>query len=334
MLTGSTIHLARSAAIYGFGDVLARLGHEPHKLVRMAGLPFACLSEAELRIPTQAMLRLLEIAAEETGMQDLGLRLAANRPDSSSGAFGVMVREQATLREMLQAMVENIWIQIEGLALSLEEHDGLATFAIEFVDPQGQPVTQAIELVAANIARSLQHVLGPYWKPEMVIFRHGKPVNLAAHLTAFRRVPFFMHDRNAIVMLSADLDQSMPQADPEAARHLAHYLQLIAGSRQQDFVSKVRQLIAAMLPQGLCRMDRLARQLNMHERTLHRRLEAEGTSFGELIVVVRIELLEAYLAPGQRSLTEISELLGFSSLSAFSRWKRGLPGQAARSLSE
>ncbi|MDE2563635.1 MAG: AraC family transcriptional regulator ligand-binding domain-containing protein [Sphingomonadales bacterium] len=334
MSSGSTIHLTRSAAIYGFGDVLARLGHEPHRLVHQAGLPYACLSEAELRIPTHAMLRLLESAAEQTGVHDLGLRIAANRPDSSSGAFGVMVRDQATLREMLQAMVQNIWIQIEGLIFALEEQDGLATFAIEFVDPQGQGVTQAVELVAANIARSLQHVLGPYWEPEMVIFRHSKPESVSAHLTAFRRVPFFMHDRNAIVMLSAHLDRSMPRADPEAAKHLAHYLQLIAGSRQQDFIGKVRQLIAALLPQGLCRMDRLARQLDIHERTLHRRLEAEGTSFGQLLLEVRTELLETYLAPGQRSLTEISELLGFSSLSAFSRWKRGLSRQPNALLSE
>lgn len=334
MTSGSSLHLARSAAIYGFGDVLARLGHDPHKLVRLAGLPYACLSEAELRIPTLGLLRLLEIAVEQTGLHDLGLRIAANRPESSSGAFGLMVREQATLREMLQAMVQNIWIQIEGLIFSLEEHDGLATFTIEFVDLHGLPVTQAIELVAANIARSVQHVLGPYWKPEMVIFRHAKPDSLALHLEIFRRIPFFMHDCNAIVMLSADLDRPMPQSDPEAAKHLAHYLQLIAGSRQQDFVGKVRQLIAAMLPQGLCRMDRLARQLDMHERTLHRRLEAEGTSFGELLLAVRMELFEAYQAPGRRSLTEISELLGFSSLSAFSRWKRSLPKTSGRAVSE
>lgn len=329
MTPAPPLYLARSAAIYGFGDVLARLGHDPHKLVRMAGLPYACLNEAELRIPTLGLLRLLELASDQSGLTDLGLRIAANRPASSSGAFGVLAREQATLREMLQAMIENIWIQIEGLTLALEEHDGLATFAVEFVDLPGQPVAQAIELVAATVARSLQLVLGPYWQPEMVIFRHAKPDNLARHLEAFRCIPFFLHDRNAIVLLSADLDTPMPQSDPEAAKHLAHYLQLIAGSRQQDFVSKVRQLIAAMLPQGMCRMDRLARQLDMHERTLHRRLEADGTSFGDLLCAVRIELLEAYQAPGRRSLTEISELLGFSSLSAFSRWKRGLPKAGA-----
>lgn len=329
MAPAPQLYLARSAAISGFADVLIRLGHDPHKLVRMAGLPYACLNEAELRVPSQGLLRLLELAAEQTGVTDLGLRIAAGRPASSSGAFGVMAREQATLREMLQAMVDNIWIQFEGLTFALEEHDGLATFAIEFVDSHGQSVRQATELVAATVARSLNLVLGPYWKPEMVIFRHARPENVAHHLEAFRCIPFFLHDRNAIVMLSADLDTPMPQSDPEAAKHLAHYLQLIAGSRQQDFIGKVRQMIAAMLPQGMCRMDRLARQLAMHERTLHRRLEAEGTSFGELLCAVRAELLEAYMAPGQRSLTEISELLGFSSLSAFSRWKRGLSQAAA-----
>jgi AraC-like DNA-binding protein len=324
MPESSTHYLARSAALHGFGEVLAGLGHDPHKLVRMAGLPPAFLTEPEFRIPTLAMLKILEIAVEQTGIEDLGLRMAANRPYSSLGAFGLLLREQATVRDMLTTMITNIWIQIEGLTFSLEEDDGLAIFTIEFDQTHGLRVQQAIELIAANVVQRLKQVLGPYWKPEMLLFRHAKPSGLARHLDSFQCVPLFSHDRNAVVLLSRDLDTPIPQADPAAAEHLARYLAMIAGSRHQDFPSKVRQLVTAMLPQGLSRMDRIARQLNMQPRTLHRRLEQEGTSFGELLTSVRTELLQAYLTSDKRSLTEISELLGFSSLSAFSRWKRGL----------
>jgi AraC-like DNA-binding protein len=60
----------------------------------------------------------------------------------------------------------------------------------------------------------------------------------------------------------------------------------------------------------------------MDRRTLHRRLVRQGTSFSELVQRERIELAQGYMDAGDRSLTEIAELLGFSCLSAFSRWKR------------
>jgi len=84
MAPAPPLYLARSAAIFGFADVLVRLGHDPHKLVRMAGLPYACLNEAELRVPSQGLLRLLELAAEQSGVTDLGLRIAAQRPAEAS----------------------------------------------------------------------------------------------------------------------------------------------------------------------------------------------------------------------------------------------------------
>lgn len=315
--------LARSAAILGFKEVVEAAGQDPIDLVQGAGLPLTCLREPELRVPTAALLRLLERTAELPGLADLGLNLAMSRPNSSLGAFGLLLREQATVRDMIRAMCANIWIQFEGLVFALEEAEGLAIFSVEFVNTRGQACRQATELTVANVMRRVQLCFGAGWRPEMVTFRHARPASLAVHSQLFGVTPLFGQDQNAIVLEVADLAAPIPSADPAAAEHLARYMAMLSVGQGPDFAAQVKRLVAAMLPRGMCRMDVIARQLGIHPRTLHRQLERQQTSFGDILNEVRAELLQTYRTDTSRSLTEISELLGFSSLSAFSRWKRG-----------
>ncbi|MFM2301387.1 MAG: hypothetical protein RLZZ84_1123 [Pseudomonadota bacterium] len=323
MPSPSSVFLARSAALAGFKEVAETAGHDPIDLVQCAGLPLTCLREPELRIPTVALLRLLETAAALPGLSDIGLNLALSRPNSSLGAFGLLLREQATVRDMIRAMCANIWVQFEGLVFALEEADDLAFFSVEFVNTRGQACRQATELSVANVMRRIQACFAPDWRPEMVTFRHPKPASLALHTRLFGVTPLFGQDQNAIVLAIADLSAPIPSADPAAAEHLARYMAMLSAGHAPAFDAQVKRLVAAMLPRGMCRMDVIARQLGIHPRTLHRQLEREHTSFGTILNEVRVELLQTYRRGEARSMTEISELLGFSSLSAFSRWKRG-----------
>ena len=69
----------------------------------------------------------------------------------------------------------------------------------------------------------------------------------------------------------------------------------------------------------------------MSERTLHRRLEAEGTSFQKILDSARRDLAERYMDRKDLSLAEIAFMLGFSDQSslfrASKRWFGTSPGQ-------
>jgi AraC-like DNA-binding protein len=64
---------------------------------------------------------------------------------------------------------------------------------------------------------------------------------------------------------------------------------------------------------------------------VHRRLTQEGETFSNIVIAVRRELAVRFLADPQRNLAEISSLLGFSSISGFSRWHRQQFGHTASS---
>ena len=75
-------------------------------------------------------------------------------------------------------------------------------------------------------------------------------------------------------------------------------------------------------------MVELAEALRMTERTLRRKLRAEGTGPRELLDEVRHERALALLEEGQRSLDEIAYVLGFSGAGAFRRAFRRWTGVA------
>ena len=76
-------------------------------------------------------------------------------------------------------------------------------------------------------------------------------------------------------------------------------------------------------------MDDVAKQLFMSERTLRRRLNAEGKSFQELLDEVRFQLTKEYLCNTSLPISEVARLVGFSDSTnfrrSFKRWSGTLP---------
>lgn len=66
-------------------------------------------------------------------------------------------------------------------------------------------------------------------------------------------------------------------------------------------------------------MGTVAGQLAMSTRTLHRRLEGEGTTFQRVLDATREALARHYLANPDLSAGEISFLLGYAETSSFYR---------------
>ena len=285
-----------------------------------------CLQAAsqapDLKIPTASVIALLEQAAAQSQCPDFGLRMAQARQASVLGAVGLIVREQPDVRHALRSLIKYMWAQAEGLLVRLEEEGHTVVFSVEIAPGLPKPAVQTIELALASLVQIVERLIGPGWLPEMAVFAHARPRHVNRYTQIFGHVPIFGHERNALVLDASTLDREIQQSDPETARQLESYLRFLVGERHKSQAARVRDMIQVLLPRGECRIDRVAQLLGVDRRTVHRRLAAEGISFSELVQQVRQDLLETYSATNARSLTETSQLLGFSSLSSFSRWRR------------
>jgi len=323
--------LVRSAALTHFAEVAAACGLDARTLLSEVGLPSRCLDDPDLKVPARAVGALLELAAERGREPAFGVRMAQSRRLSNLGPLGLLVRDEPTLRAVLDALVQHIHLHNEALAVRLEDAGSLVLIREEFAGVGGQPLRQAIELAVGVTFRILSLFLGVGWRPRLVCFSHRAPPSLRAHRAFFGDAVEFGHEFNGIVCNAANLDAPNPAADPVMARYSQRLLQreLGPGARLSE---RVRQLVVLLLPRGHCRVEVVAQHLGIDRRTVARRLAAEGTTFGELVNDLRDDLLSRHLGDRGRPLAEVSALLGFSAPSAFARWHRARFGVSARSL--
>ena len=312
-----TLHL-RSASLNNYAELARSLGLDPASMLARVGLPLASLDSADLRVSADAVMALLELSAQVSGEQAFGLRLAQTRRLSTLGLVGMLARDEPTLREAVATLVRYGRQHNESLVARLEESNGIAVITQELLTAPSAG-RQSIELAVGAMHRILRLLLGPDWSARAVNFTHPAPANLEIHRRFFGVTVRFSQEFNGIVLRSVDLDTPMAMADP-VMRGYAH--QMLAEATPTELTRhEVQHIILALLPTGHCNADQVALHMGVDRRTIHRRLLREGCSFSALLQQTRQELMVRHLSGGRR-LSEIASLLGFSSLSAFSRWRR------------
>lgn len=131
------------------------------------------------------------------------------------------------------------------------------------------------------------------------------------------------------------LHEELPQANP-AAWALAEGVCADLASRRRDS-SGLAQQVRILLAQRLAHdpsIGGVATALAIGERTLRRRLAADGTSFQELLDEVRISVAGQLLATGSLGVRQVAQRLGYAESASFihahRRWHGVTPGRAAR----
>ncbi len=156
--------------------------------------------------------------------------------------------------------------------------------------------------------------------PVAVAFPYPAPADLSPYFGLFRCQPTFDAKISKLVFRGADARRPFTTANRELAR--SNDLVLDRMLRQldtDDLESRVERAIIDALPSGLPSQRAVARQLNLSGRTLQRRLAAQATSFSDVRTRARRNLAQAYVADPHIPVAEISFMLGFSEVSAFTR---------------
>ncbi|MBH0778429.1 AraC family transcriptional regulator [Nocardia bovistercoris] len=315
--------LARYAALHGYTELGRSLGLDTVELLHAVGLDPAGLRVQDRWVPAVAVADLLERSASASGREDFGLRLAERRRFGNLGPLGLIVREEPDVRSALRVITRHESMFNEAVRTRLTEQDGIATLRIAL--DLGEPVEsrQAIELAVAVLHGLLRGFIGARWRPLEVRFTHPAPRNLRTHLRIFGPHVHFDQETNAIRTNTTDLDLPNDMSDPQLRAYARKLLpDPPYRTRRADTLDRVRELIEVMLPTGRCSVEQVARSLGADRRTVHRRLAAEGETFSSLLDATRAELAQHMVTNRTHTLTEIAELLAFSTPGNFSRWFR------------
>jgi len=303
-----------------FVDVSRQVGLDPYRQLRQAGISPTALVDPQIRVAAKSVVQLLEDSAKLAGVPDFGLRVAEARQLTSLGPLLIVMREGATLRKALESMARYLHLLNEAMDLRIEVVGDIATVRLEFLVSVPGTMRQSAEFIICLWFRLLRLVSGKAWNPRAVCFTHGAPASLVSHRRLFGVPVRFDQDFNGILLAAADLDVEGPAYDAALARHARVFLDSKLAQSDATMPDKVRKLVFALLPTGECGAEHVARQLGIDRKTMHRHLAAHGQHFMSVVDAVREDLVTRYVRNSKRPLSDVAILLGFSSLSAFSRW--------------
>ncbi|SDR60056.1 AraC family transcriptional regulator [Paraburkholderia tuberum] len=317
------LNLLRSSTLTNYVEVARASGLDPYRQLRKVGISKSALLDPDIKIAAKSVRHLLEESAQVAGVEDFGLRMAETRQLENLGPLAIALREEPTLRKALNSLVRYFGLHNESLVLRIEEADGVAIFSQELIDARGS-LRQSVELGVCVMYRILKQLLGAGWKPRGICFTHSAPVSLATHRRLFVGTSvLFNQDFDGLVLAEADLDAAIMSYDPALAPHAREFLDAKMAQSDATMPEKVRKLVFALLPTGACVAERVAQELGVDRKTMYRHLVYHGHSYSTIVDAVRVDLATRYVENRERPLSDVATLLGFASLSAFSRWFSG-----------
>jgi AraC-like DNA-binding protein len=312
----------RTATLDGYLGLARSVGLDPARILTNAGLAVADLAVPDKWVPAAVVSRVLERSANESGVEDFGLRMAGLRRLATLGPLSVVLSQEPDLRSALGLLCRYEHSYNEALRMRLDEDGDLATMRLWFEFGEPAPTRQATELATAALLGIVRELLGRQWEPLSICFTHRAPESLDGHRAVFGPRLQFGHEFSGLVFYAVELDAANMASDPLLRPYADQLRQALGAPPAATVTGQVTQLVEMLLPVGRCSTHHVARSLGVTQRTLHRKLAAEGQSFSAIVHTTREALAERYLSADRYSQTDVSELLGFTAPSAFSRWFR------------
>lgn len=260
------------------------------------------------------------LLAELGDLPGLGAGIGAYSTIGRTGVIGFMMLAGPTVRAALERAIPYLALSPTHLRFALEEGDGVvyAVAADDAIPPDVRAFVVERDLAGLAVAfRGAQIDL------QLVgIETTLGPASAALLAEAWRLEPAAVVSRcatNRLVIPRARLDERLPQADENTARLFEQQCREVLNARlaRVGVAGQVRSRLRHERGDWPSMAD-LAADLHVDERTLRRRLAAEGTSFRRLVDEVRHGRALELLAQGA-AVSEVARELGYSETATFTR---------------
>ncbi len=250
------------------------------------------------------------------------------------GSFEFLCRgclSAPTLAEALARACRFLHVVLPDLAVSVRRSHGHAELVIAETRKLAEDTDDPGRVFAFEWLLRLLHGLACWLAGrgialDSVIFPYRKPAHFADYALIFtadsRFAPTVPGGTGTLVAsFNANL-LDLPIRRDEAA--LTSFLDGAPGKittlyrRDREMVIRIRDLLRAGLPDTLS-LDDIADRLHLSPRTIHRRLEEEGSSFRGIKDALRRDMALARLTKTKDSIAQVAADLGYADTSAFYR---------------
>jgi AraC-like DNA-binding protein len=262
---------------------------------------------------------------------DLGLRVGSKLHATSYGMLGYALLCAETLGHTFDLIVRYHRLANGMTSVCWVREGDVASWTFASPDSVELPGLDdalyrfLIEMQVAVHASVVKDVMGPWCTPVRTSLAFPEPPDAALWARVLGCPVAFDQPRHALSYPTAWLSKAPQMASPTMAAQMSvECAKLLDQIRWEAGVTQQVYRELTRTPGRFPDIDAIAENLGMTARTLRRKLEAEGTSYSELLTSVRKALAIDYLSTTLLSTQDIASHLGFSDpvsfRHAFRRW--------------
>jgi AraC-like DNA-binding protein len=316
----------------------AKCGFNVQPLFKEAGFKIDLIRLEDARVSPLQLISVLEQCVAMSPDKYFPLVLGDTFAFESLPEFETLLTTSATLRDALKVADLARRVVLPWIKIELVEEGDVARVVISFdvpvpnVDSFGLPlhlVSQGILASVRKFGRNLQGSEDGFIGVEL---KGPAPEGYADEIRKYFNVPVsYNQAHDALVFERRILDTPLEGAFP-ALHEQAHFLaeqRLGKEVRRQGVAAEIEDLISREPDLLALGIEDMAERLNLHARTLQRRLKDEGDSYLHVQARMRHRLACQWLKQGSVSIDDISARLGFSDrrafTAAFKRWEGTTP---------
>jgi len=321
-------HLIETATQHGLDAATCLAG---------TGLSLRDLADPHIEVPAAQELAIIRNMIGRLGnLPGLGMETGARYSLADTGILGYALMASPTFGEAVDVACRYTALTASYLNLAAPRlSDTEAVVAFDAAHVPADVRQFLVERDFGVLLRILPMLIGAD-APPMALRLELSEVQLPASLTQVENLSITIEkaSRNALIFPADLVTRPMPAADPQtAAICIRQCEELLNRRRTRRGVSAAVRMRMIQDSARIPSMATVARELCITERTLHRRLAAEGTSYRALLEEVRATLAAELLNSGFR-VEETARRLGYSETAAFThaytRWNGHPPSRALR----
>ena len=321
----------RAGAYSQLPALIRQLGLDPVEMMGLAGLPADALDSPERRVPYGSLGTLLARTSERAACPHVGLLVGRMWRVADLGLVGELVSHAPTFGTALRMWTVHQHLNSSAGMAFLIEQGVTVEFGYCVYGKRVEGVELLHDAVLAGATILLREMAGPEFALSQVHLLRRRPADVAPYRAHFRLVPRFGAERSALCFPARWMAHPMQGAD---AARFAEAKRRIAGAGSGSLLQRVRRAVRRLLLSDDVSGDAVAQMLDLHRRTLNRRLEAQGTTFQAVLDDVRAEAARQLLESSDASLDDVAASLGYAGVSpfmrAFRRWTGTTPGEWRR----
>jgi len=300
---------------------LKRRGFSDDDIFDETRLSWRQLLEEERFMSFEQFRRLVRRGLELSDEPWLGVDVGRSTQISSHGPLGYAMAASPNVGQVLGLLERYASLRLQIGEFTVERGGGRVRLHIEDTVGWGD-ISEYVSLhILGAIGLLLETASGMPLPDTRVAFTYAAPAWIDEYTTRFGNVALQFDAPTALI----DMPESFAStpgitADAAAFRQAIRLCERAQARRQSD--GDVAQRVLDRLldrPGDYPGLDQMAKDLYMSNRTLIRKLKAQGTSYQMLLDDVRQELAVWYLRRSDMPVEAIAERLGYRDTSNFSR---------------